>query len=547
MNPKEGAFYSAVDAFIDEFLRESPVAATQLGDHRFDARLSDHAPDARRRQEEQLRAGLAALSGIDISSFGPDAAIDHSVMVRLTRALLRDFDPLDYDERSPGVYVEECLGGIFLLLIREFAPLATRMKSVLGRLRQVPRVLAEAGANLVPERVPPVWAEMAIESATQGRGLFTLLVPAMALRTPWLFPQILVAARRAARALDEYAQFLRIDVAPRAKGDYAVGKDVFEEMLRDQHLLDVSADELLQIGHRLFDETERSMDELAVKLSPGKTPRQILDEAKKKHPDARGLLNAYRQEVARARAFVVEQGIATIPDEESLKIKATPAYLRGVLPYAAYMPPGVLEPRQEGVFLVTPVSNRTSAETQEIKLRGHNTAKLPITALHEGYPGHHLQLVHANRTPTLPRKLASALSSLFVEGWAFYCEELMEELGFQSDPVQPLARRKDQLWRAARIILDVCLHTQGMSVDEAIAFLVDKVGLEPGDAKSEVRRYTQSPTQPMSYLIGKLEILKVIDAYKTRHPQASMREMHDAILACGSLPPKLMAQRLLAD
>jgi uncharacterized protein (DUF885 family) len=121
----------------------------------------------------------------------------------------------------------------------------------------------------------------------------------------------------------------------------------------------------------------------------------------------------------------------------------------------------------------------------------------------------------------------------------------MEQLGFLDDPVQPLARRKDQLWRAARIILDVSLHTRGMTVDEAVAFLVEKVGLEPGDALAEVRRYTQNPTQPMSYLIGKLEILKFIETYKTRRPGASMREIHDAILACGSLPPKLLAQRLL--
>jgi len=547
VNPKEAAFYSAIEAFVDEFLSESPIAATELGDHRFDRFLGDHTPDALRRQEAHLREALGSLETMDAAAFGPDAAIDHTVMVRLVRAFLRDFDPLRSEQRSPGAYVEECLGGVFLLLIRDFAPFRKRMRSVLGRLGEVPRVLAEARQNLVPESIPPVWAEMAIESATQGRGLFTVLVPLLALRTPWLFPQILAASRRAAAALDDYARFLHSDVLPRAKGDFAVGKAVFEEMLHDQHLLDVSADELLEIGHRLFDETHRSMDDLARKLSPTKTARQILDEAKKRHPDARGLLAAYKQEVARARAFVVERGIATIPEGETLRVRPTPAYLRGVLPYAAYMPPGLLEPRQEGVFLVTPVSKRASAEAQEIKLRGHNTAKLPITALHEGYPGHHLQLVHANRTPTLPRKLASALSSLFVEGWAFYCEELMEELGFLSDPVQPLARRKDQLWRAARIVLDVSLHTRGMTVEEAIAFLVDRVGLEPGDAKAEVHRYTQSPTQPMSYLIGKLEIVKLIAAYKAKRPGVPLREIHDAILACGSLPPKLMAQKLLAD
>jgi len=547
VNSRETAFYSAVDTFVSQMLTEAPVAATQLGDHRFDHRLGEHSVDALRRQETQFRQALRELDAMDTSTFGPDTAVDHTVVVRLVRSFLREIEPLRTHERSPGTYVDECLGGVFLLLVRDFAPFPVRMKAVLGRLREVPRVLAEAKKDLVPESVPPAWAEIAIESATQGRQLFTILVPFLALRTPWLFPQVAVAARRAAAAVDDYTRFLRSSIVPHARGDFAIGQALFEEMLHDQHVLDISADELLATGQRLFDETQRSMDELALKLAPEKTAREILDEAKARHPEPQGLLEAYRREVARARAFVVERGIASIPEGESLRVEPTPGYLRGVLPYAAYMPPGLLDAKQEGIFLVTPVSSRASAQAREAKLRGHNYAKLPITALHEGYPGHHLQLVRANRTATLPRKLASALSSLFVEGWAFYCEELMEQLGFLSDPVQPLARRKDQLWRAARIVLDVSLHTRGMTIDEAVAFLVDRVGLERADALAEVRRYTQNPTQPMSYLIGKLEILKFIDAYKARHPGTSMREMHDAILACGSLPPKLLAQRLLGD
>ncbi len=547
MNDRERQFYDVVETIVDGILAESPVAATQFGDHRFDHRLANRTAEAVRRQGALLRGAERQLAALDVSSFGSDAVVDHTVMVRLVRSLLRDFDSLRPHERSPGSYVDECLGGVFLLLIRNFAPFRRRIRCAIGRLREVPRVLAEAKQNLVPEQVPPLWVEMAITGATEGRQLFTLLVPFLALRTPWLLPQAVVAGRRAAAALDEYAAFLRTEVAPRARGSFAIGKPLFEEMLRDQHLLDMSADQLFETGHRLFDETQRSIDELARKIDPDRTARQLLDEAKERHPTADGLLDAYRREVARARAFVVEHGIATMPAGESLHVRPTPGYLRGVLPYAAYMPPGLLDAKQDGVFLVTPVAKHATEKARGEKLRGHNYAKLPVTALHEGYPGHHLQLVCANRTPTLPRKLASALSSLFVEGWAFYCEELMEELGFLDDPVQPLARRKDQLWRAARIILDVSLHTRGMTVEEAIAFLVDKAGLEPGDAEAEVHRYTQNPTQPMSYLMGKLEILKIVDTYKSRHPRASMREMHDAILACGSLPPRLLAQRLLAD
>jgi uncharacterized protein (DUF885 family) len=121
----------------------------------------------------------------------------------------------------------------------------------------------------------------------------------------------------------------------------------------------------------------------------------------------------------------------------------------------------------------------------------------------------------------------------------------MEELGYIASPVQKLGRLSAQLWRAARIILDVSLHCREMTVDEGVDFLVEKAGLERSNALAEVRRYTNSPTQPQSYLMGKLEILKLVDAYKAANPHMSMKEMHDAILACGSLPPKLMRKRLM--
>jgi len=141
--------------------------------------------------------------------------------------------------------------------------------------------------------------------------------------------------------------------------------------------------------------------------------------------------------------------------------------------------------------------------------------------------------------------MGSFLATLFIEGWAFYCEEMMERLGYIAEPVQRLGRLSDQLWRAARIILDVSLHTRGMSVEEATDFLVKECQLEPANALAEVRRYTQSPTQPQSYLMGKLAILELVEEYRKANPDASLKEIHNAILGCGSLPPRLMRQRLL--
>ena len=167
-----------------------------------------------------------------------------------------------------------------------------------------------------------------------------------------------------------------------------------------------------------------------------------------------------------------------------------------------------------------------------------------MTALHEAYPGHHLQLVVANLNRSLPRLFGGVLSSLFVEGWAFYCEEMMEQQGFINKPIQRLGRLQAQLWRAARIIVDVSLHTGKMSYEDAVQFMIEKAHLEPADARVEVNRYTQTPTQPMSYLMGKYEIMQIVDEYQARYPDHSLKQMHDALLTGGSLPPRLMRRHL---
>jgi uncharacterized protein (DUF885 family) len=543
----QAEFYRRAEEFINRLMEEAPVVATQLGDHRFDDRLGDYSKAALERQQREVTEALAEFEGFDTADFDLDARIDQRLMVQIARSILRGFEKIRSHFRNPGTYPEECLAGIFLLLIREFAPLEERLRSALGRLKAIPRVLAQGKENIVPDEVPPVWAEVALESAEQGLGFFTMLIPALAGQVPELQEELNEASKRAAEALQDYVGFLKGQIVPQAKGDFAVGEDLFEELLREDHLLDYTAEKLLKTGWRLFEETKEQMEELAREIDPTKNPKEIIEEAKADHPRAEELLDVYRKEMAKVRQFVIDHEIATIPEGESLKIEPTPSFLHGIIPYAAYMMPGPLEKQQEGIFLVTPVDPNSPPEEQEEKLKGHNYAKLPVTTLHEAYPGHHLQLTYANTVGSLPRKLGAFVSTLFPEGWAFYCEELMEQLGYIDKPMQRLGRLSDQLWRAARIILDVSLHTGRMTVEEAVDFLVDKADLERSNALAEICRYTLSPTQPMSYLMGKLEILKLIDEYKTRHPDVSLKELHDAILSCGSLPPRLMRERLFAD
>ncbi len=541
----EATFYKRAEEGLYRLLELAPVGATQMGEHRWDDRLSDNTPDGLEALRRTIKDSLAEMEAMDISGFSLDAAADHALMRHILRAMIRRDEKTQDYLRDPGGYIGEALGGIFMLIVRDFAPLPQRLRSALGRVRETPRVLREGMANLVPSRVPPLWAELAVQQAEQGIGLFTGLLPGIAAQAaPDLLAELQAAGQAAVAAIQQYIGFLQTEVLPHAAGDFAAGKELFDEILREEHLVDYDADQLLATGWKLFHETQAQLGAVAREIDPHKSARELLEEAKADHPTAEGLLAAYQESMEAARRFVIEHDIATIPGGESLRIVETPPFQRMFLPYAAYNPPGILEEKHEGIFWVTPVDPNAPPEQQEQKLRGHYWAKLPITALHEGYPGHHLQLVWSNRHKEVARRMSQFLSSLFIEGWAFYCEGLMEELGFLNKPIQKLGRLSDQLWRAARIILDVSLHTRGMTVQEGIDFLVRECGLEPSDATAEVSRYTQSPTQPQSYLMGKLAIVEIVADYRRAHPDMSLRQVHDAILGCGSMPPRLM-RRLL--
>jgi uncharacterized protein (DUF885 family) len=542
----EQVFYQRSDKWLERLLERNPVAATQIGDHRWDDRLADVSAAAIESDYRELRAALAEFQAMETGGFGLDARIDHQLVVQIFKQFVRQYEKHQTHRRNPGGYLDEAVSGVFLLLIKEFAPLPQRLRSALGRVRQIPRVLEDGQKNVVAAEVPKVWAEITLEQAEQAPGLFLGLLPLMAGEAaPELQGELTEAGQAAVQAIQAFSEFVKEQVLPQAAGEFGTGRELFDEMLREDHMVDYDADQLLETGWQQFHATRAQMEALAREIDPNRPVKAMLEEAKADHPSAEGLLDAYRGQMAAIRQYVIDQGIASIPLGETLRIIETPAYLRPIIPYAAYMAPGLLEEQQDGIFIVTPVDPDSPPEEQEQKLRGHYWAKLPITALHEAYPGHHLQLVWANRQPTIPRRMGSFLATLFIEGWAFYCEELLEQMGYIAQPIQRLGRLSDQLWRAGRIILDVSLHTRGMGVDEAVQFLVQECNLEPTNALAEVRRYTQSPTQPQSYLMGKLAILELVADYRRAHPEASLRQVHDALLGSGSLPPRLMRQRLL--
>lgn len=535
---EEERLHQLAQDYFEANYRAMPMLATNLGIHTYDHLLGDLSARGFKDFLNTVKDFAARFEAIAPEKLSPEKVTDHLLLSSDARAKVRWLEKFPEWRLNPNLYPEVSLFAVFLLITREFAPLEERLVNVAARLRQVPEALEAGKANV--ENPPRVFTEVAIQTTEGGIQFCQQFIPLVAAQVPKLQDEVMAANEKALQAYQDYLAFLREELLPRSHGDFAIGQELFEEKLRDEHMLDLSVAQLESLGRRVFEETEEQLKEIAARIDRHKDWPTLVEEAREHHPPGEGLLDAYREELGKLKRFIIEHELVSIPEGEELVVMETPLFERAVIPYAAYMSPAPFEKEQKGQFWVTPLNTAAPPEAQKAQLREHCLYSLPILALHEAYPGHHLQLTFSNQKSSWLRKHFQSTS--FIEGWAFYCEQLMGEVGYYTDPRMRLFQLKDQLWRAARVIIDVGLHTRKMDIAEAVRLLVDRVHLSEAAALSEVRRYTMSPTQPMSYLAGKVQILQL----REKFAHVPLRRFHDALLSIGSIPIKLVARELEA-
>jgi uncharacterized protein (DUF885 family) len=156
-----------------------------------------------------------------------------------------------------------------------------------------------------------------------------------------------------------------------------------------------------------------------------------------------------------------------------------------------------------------------------------------LTAAHEGYPGHHLQFIMQNRHPALSRKMAH--HAIYYEGWTLWCEQMLADLEPADAPYTRLQQLSDALWRAWRIVLDVGLQTGALTVEGGVRLLVREMGFTRARAQGEIDWYTAQPSVPMSYLLGKCELLR-LKRQRVDGGAMSLCEFNDWVLSFGAIP-----------
>jgi uncharacterized protein (DUF885 family) len=539
------AFASLVDSFLKEEYEDSPTLASSLGLTEYDERLDDTSAAAYERRRASDLEWLGKFRAVADDGLAPAERIDRDLLISVLRG--RElYQPLEMWKRQPNYYLNPGLNGVFTLFLHRLRPEGELVFAARARLEQVPKSIEDGIANLDPALVPPIYAERAIGQAKAAARYARELVP-NEVGGAQAHPRLAAAGDIAAKAFERFAAFLE-DLRRKTSGNYAIGEELYSALLREKELLPFGAAELRERGREQYALLSTEANRIATEIDGSADWAKTCDRLNKIHaptPDA--MRDEYADWTDRARSFLRDTALVTLPPGEKCTVEPSPPFQRPVLAVASYQRPPAFRDTLHGHFFVPYPPDGTSPDEVQKRLEGNCSAGIPTTAVHEAYPGHHWHLVMAKANPSHARRIFG--TAYFSEGWALYAERVMREQGFFTDPKHLLYQYEATIFRAARIVVDTSLHMSEMTFDEAVRFMVEKGNLTEPNARAEVGRYCSWPTQASSYLTGMLEIVDIRTRWLARHgtsDRPALRAFHDAITSAGMLPTTLAEKAIAA-
>ena len=547
--------------YLDEEFRQRPLTATRLGDHRFDHLLEDLSAKARAAWTERTRKTLEDLpKRIDYQKLSRAGQIDFEILKHdLTRSLWLAENTRPFEE-DPRVYSEYLSDSVFLLLTQSTQPKATNIKNSAARITFIPKIVAAAKENL---RNPPrVFVETAIRQNRGAIAFYESGIFEVAGETPQL-SELSPTAKKAVASLKEYQKFLEEDLLPKAKGEWRIGKEKFARKLELDLNAGVTADQVLRDAEAEAERVERDLYVLARQLWSQKFPkkplppddadgrrstiRQVMTELGKDHSRVEDLVRDVKTCVTQLKEFIADKDILRLPDPDRCQIIEMPEFQRGN--YTAYLNPAPpLDAKAASVYAVSPPPKDWDARRVTSYLEEYNRSMLHILSIHEGYPGHYVQLEYSNRHPSLIRRVLS--SGVFAEGWAVYTEQMMLDQGYgKADPALRLHQLKFYQRAVLNAILDHKMHGTQMTDEEALAFLTQRGFQSEGEALGKIIRSKQSSCQLSEYFVGRMAFYRLRQqVQRAQGDKFELGRFHEAVLDHGTLPvkylPELVGERL---
>ncbi len=520
-------FREIADRHLAETYERFPQTASRLGLEEFNARLGTNDIGTHRDQSRLIERTLAEIEQIPEAAFAGDDWLDRRAFLAMLRTELLDDRELLRWRNNPQVHCDTAVDTIFDLMVRNADNLAPVIPAIEARLAKLPDFLA-AGAECIQKPVP-LWTGLAIK-ACEGAASFLDEI------TPELLSHAKQPARTkrlisgAAKAFADYAKAISRK-SPGPKLGYSVGRERFEFLMRERLGFDLTLPEALANGRRLVTEMSYLLEQEARRFGK-KSASDIIDEASNQWMPSRPLIEEYTATTFAVKAQLRKLDLVTLPRGETLKVLPAPAFLKHHFPTAAYNGPPPFAKKQDAIFWVNDLSLGIADETKRLaEIRQHYG--LELTSAHEAYPGHHLQFAIQAKHPSKLRRLFA--HAIFYEGWTMWCERLAVEKKLVENPHARLLQLHDALWRAHRIVIDCGLHSGELDHAGACKVLMQGVNFTKARAAGDVNWYTSSPTVPMSYLLGRIEVEKLHRRF-VENSGWSLKQFNDWMLGHGALP-----------
>src|SRR5438477_2226423 len=424
--PQDQQFEKTAHDYIEGMLQSHPENATELGDHRFDDRLTDYSAESRAKELARAKEARQQLEAFnDLSQLTGANHVDVRLLKESIDNEIFGIEELKEWQWDPLVYNQSLANSLYLLVARDFAPAQQRIPNLRKRMEGIPAVIAQAKANL--QHSPRIYTETTIEQAQGAISLVREGLAPLLNQSPQLTKDLEPLQGQTAKALEDYKKWLQTDLLPRSDGDFRLGADKFRKKLRFALASDLSMEEIMKRAQADLAQTQKAIYDTALPLykkyfanadkatlgDKKKVTIAVLDKLAEQHPNDDTIVSYAQKIVREATDFTKQHDLVTVPDKP-LDVIVMPEFKRGQA--IAYCdPPGPLEQNGKTFFAVAPTPKDWSAQRKESFFKEYNNYMCRDLTVHEAMPGHYLQLAHANefRAPTLVRAIFR--SGTFIE------------------------------------------------------------------------------------------------------------------------------------
>lgn len=528
---------SYVNEFLESYFASHPDFAVRQGRHEFDGKLPDWSAEGLTKLGKQLHEQRDRVVAFQDSTLSERQRFERDYLASVLGGELFWLESAEWPYRCPQFYADAIDPDVYVS--REYAPLDQRLKAFTAYAKAVPAAVDQIRKNL---RTPMPKTFVSIGRTSFG-GLVSFYekdVPAIfaSVKDAPLQAEFKQANEGAIKAMKDMDEWLKSQEAT-ANDNFALGAEKFSEMLKATEGVDTPLPALADIGRKDLERNLAALKDACATYAPGASIKECVAKAQANKPTG-GAVETARKQLGDLKAFIQEKKVVTIPGPEEARVNEAPAYRRWNFAYINI--PGPYEKNLPSVYYIAPPDPSWSAKEKDSYVPG--VGSLLFTSVHEVWPGHFLQYLHANRSPSKLGQLFVGYA--FAEGWAHYTEEMMWDAGLgNNSPEMHIGQLLEALLRNVRFVSAIEMHTGKMTVAESEKMFLEEGYQDAGNARQQAARGTFDPAY-LNYTMGKLMIRKLREDWTaSRGGKQAWQAFHDEFLKYGGPPIPLVRAAMM--